>query len=180
MAHNNNVNELFFTGQGDPRHKCVAIGYHNNAPVVYKFDTVDLPQSTRTTVTFNEHIEVAFLDWAVGVHLGSVLRDTDRIPMADFVSHGTTNTARQFRSSTDGNELFEWRRLGNRQPYAYELMSLSSETTARIATYDPTPREVPKVGRAYAYLKYTFQEEPLLRDALVALCLNRWIDWRGM
>ncbi len=111
MAHNNNVNELFFTGQGDPRHKCVAIGYHNNAPVVYRFDTVDLPQGTRTSVrvvrpvpnrgltdwayqvTFNEHIEVAFLDWAVGVHLGSVLRDTDRIPMADFVSHGTTNTS---------------------------------------------------------------------------------------
>ena len=46
------VNELFFSGGGDPRHKCVAIGYHNNAPVVYKFETVDLPQGTRTTVRF--------------------------------------------------------------------------------------------------------------------------------
>ena len=44
------INELYYTGQGDPRHKCVAIGYHNNAPVVYKFETVDLPQGTRTTV----------------------------------------------------------------------------------------------------------------------------------
>ncbi|RPD59153.1 hypothetical protein L227DRAFT_654173, partial [Lentinus tigrinus ALCF2SS1-6] len=142
MDQNGIVNELFFTGQGDPRHKCVAIGYHNNAPVVYKFETVDLPQGTRTTVTFNEHTEVALLDWAMGVHLGSVFRDTERTtPMADFVSHGTTSTARQFRSHTAGNELFEWRRLGNRQPYAYELISIRPETTARIATYDPTPRE---------------------------------------
>ena len=36
------VNELFFTGPGDPRHKCVAIGFHNGTPVVYKFETVDL------------------------------------------------------------------------------------------------------------------------------------------
>ncbi|KAI9069522.1 hypothetical protein FKP32DRAFT_1671302 [Trametes sanguinea] len=43
------INELCFTGQDDPRHKCVAIGYHRNEPVVYKFDTVDLPQGTRTT-----------------------------------------------------------------------------------------------------------------------------------
>lgn len=46
------VNELFFTGPGDPRHKCVAIGYHNSAPIVYKFETLDLPQGTRTTVPF--------------------------------------------------------------------------------------------------------------------------------
>ncbi|KAI0713450.1 hypothetical protein C8Q76DRAFT_462072 [Earliella scabrosa] len=174
------VNELFFSGTGDPRHKCVAIGYHNNAPVVYKFETVDLPQGTRTTVTFNEQSPVAFLDWAVGVHLGSVLRGPDSTPMADFVSGGTTANARQFRTNTDGPEVFEWRRLGNKQPYAYELISLTPGGSARIATYDPTPREVPKMGRAYAYLKFTFHEEALLRDALVALCLNRWVDWRGM
>ena len=44
------INEIYFTGQGDPRHRCVAIGFQNNVPVVYKFDTVDLPQGTRTTV----------------------------------------------------------------------------------------------------------------------------------
>ncbi len=49
----NTVNELFFTGPGDPRHKCVAIGYHNAAPIVYKFETLDLPQGTRTTVHFS-------------------------------------------------------------------------------------------------------------------------------
>ena len=59
-------------------------------------------------------------------------------------------------------------------------MSITPDNTARIATYDPTPREVPKMGRAYAYLRYTFHEEHLLRDALLALCLNRWIDWQGM
>ena len=36
------------------------------------------------------------------------------------------------------------------------------------------------MGRAYAYLRYTFQEDMLLRDSLLALCLNRWIDWQGM
>ena len=53
-------------------------------------------------------------------------------------------------------------------------------TEARIATYDPTPKEIPGTGPAYAYLQFTFHEESLLRDALLALCLNRWIDWRGM
>ncbi|KAI0747643.1 hypothetical protein C8Q80DRAFT_1315892 [Daedaleopsis nitida] len=174
------VNELFFSGHGDPRHKCVAIGFHNNTPVVYKLETVDLPQGTRTTMTFNEQTPVAHLDWAMGVHLGAVIRGSDRTPMADFVSRGSTNTARRFKTSANGREQFEWRRLGSQHPYAYELISITPETTARIATYDPTPREVPKMGRAYAYLKFTFHEDVLLRDALVALCLNRWIDWRGM
>ena len=61
-----------------------------------------------------------------------------------------------------------------------QLLSITPEATARIATYDPTPKEVPKMGRAYAYLRYTFQEDLLLRDCLLALCLNRWIDWQGM
>lgn len=55
------VNELFFTGPGDPRHKCVAIGYHNGAPIVYKFETLDLPQGTRTTVCFSRRPTVAGL-----------------------------------------------------------------------------------------------------------------------
>ncbi|KAI1788494.1 hypothetical protein LXA43DRAFT_640871 [Ganoderma leucocontextum] len=176
------VNELFFTGPGDPRHKCVAIGYHNAAPIVYKFETIDLPQGTRTTVTFNERTIVAYLDWAMSNHLGSVVQGTERIPMADFVSRGSIDTAREFKTTANMNarEAFEWRRLGNRQPHAYELLSITPEATARIATYDPTPKEVPKMGRAYAYLRYTFREDTLLRDSLLALCLNRWIDWQGM
>ncbi|TBU29052.1 hypothetical protein BD311DRAFT_721272 [Dichomitus squalens] len=142
------VNELFFTGPGDPRHKCVAIGYHNTVPIVYKFETVDLPQGTRTTVTFNEQTVVAYFDWAVCNHLGSIIRGGDRTPMADFVSRGSIDTARQFQAVMNGREIFEWRRLGNRQPYAYELFSITPETTARIATYDPTPKDVPKLGRA--------------------------------
>ena len=60
-----------------------------------------------------------------------------------------------------------------------QLMSITATGEGRIATYDPTPREIAEVGHAYAYLQYTFPEEALLRDALLALCLNRWVDWRG-
>ncbi len=41
-------------------------------------------------MTFNERSPVAFFDWALGVHLGSVLRGSERTPMADFVSCGST------------------------------------------------------------------------------------------
>ncbi|KAI8999010.1 hypothetical protein BD414DRAFT_141584 [Trametes punicea] len=223
------INELYFTGQGDPRHKCVAIGYHRNEPVVYKFDTVDLPQGTRTTVTYNEQFVVAFLDWALAVHLGSVIKGADREPMTDLVLPGSTETlvppsphptsvqsretlmtpihlrARSFVSGRDGKEKFEWRRVGDKHPYGYEVGSVfaprerrsfsrtltnlvmssptqlfSLDPESRIARYDPTPRELPKIGRAYALLEYGFHEENLIRDALLALCLNRWIDWRGM
>ncbi|KAL1947416.1 hypothetical protein VTO73DRAFT_14377 [Trametes versicolor] len=232
------INELYFTGQGDPRHKCVAIGYHRDEPVVYKFDTVDLPQGTRTTVsaspigsspwphqiahpvprarlapapqtprplprhrsrrsrcgsalarafalgpapmqvTYNEQSVVAFFDWALAVHLGSVIKGADRAPMAELVKHGSSKSARSFQSGRGGSEKFEWRRVGDKHPYGYELFSLEPES--RIGRYDPTPRELPKIGRAYALLEYGFHEENLIRDALLALCLNRWIDWRGM
>ena len=43
-------------------------------------------------MTFNEQTAAACLDWAVGVHLGSVLREADRTPMAEFVSRGSMNT----------------------------------------------------------------------------------------
>ncbi|KAI9056895.1 hypothetical protein FKP32DRAFT_1421268 [Trametes sanguinea] len=172
------INELYFTGQGDPRHKCVAIGYHRNEPVVYKFDTVDLPQGTRTTVTYNEQFVVAFLDWALGTHLGSVIKGAVKEPMSNLVAPGSNDRARSFRSGRDGKEKFEWRRVGNKHPFGYELFSMAPES--RIGRYDPTPRELPKVGRAYALLEYGFHEDNLIRDALLALCLNRWIDWRGM
>ncbi|KAH9857646.1 hypothetical protein C2E23DRAFT_719935 [Lenzites betulinus] len=172
------INELYFTGQGDPRHKCVAIGYHRDEPVVYKFDTVDLPQGTRTTVTYNEQHVLAFFDWALAVHLGSVTRGPNRAPMTDLVMPGSIPTARAFDSGRGGRERFEWRRIGDKHPFGYELFSLAPES--RIGRYDPTPRELPKIGRAYALLEYGFHEDELARDALLALCLNRWIDWRGM
>ena len=71
-------------------------------------------------------------------------------------------------------------RAPHRLTIAPQLISITPEGEARIATYDPTPKEIPRIGRAYAYLQYTFHEESLLRDALLALCLNRWIDWWGM
>ena len=35
------------------------------------------------------------------------------------------------------------------------------------------------VGPSYALLQYTFTQEDLLVEALLALCLNRWIDLHG-
>ena len=114
------VNEIYFTGPGDPRNRCVAIGFQNNVPVLYKFDTVELAQSIRTTVStvdpspslddrggfcaqlapnsgvykqvkFNQETDIAYLDWELGNHLGSVVRGKTRTPMADFVARGSAN-----------------------------------------------------------------------------------------
>ncbi len=41
------------------------------------------------------------------------------------------------------------------------------------------PRETP-VGPAHALLQYSFDDDRLMLEALLALSLNRWIDWRGL
>ncbi len=43
----------------------------------------------------------------------------------------------------------------------------------------PNLRETP-VGPSHALLQCSFDDEALLLDALLALCLNRWIDWQGL
>ena len=100
----------------------------------YVVGTTPSPQ-----ITFNEQTVVAYFDWGLCNHLGSIIRGSDRTAMADFVSRGSTDksvtpqhgqiysthtgfiSARQFQTVTNGRETFEWRRLGNRQPYAYEV-----------------------------------------------------------
>lgn len=36
------------------------------------------------------------------------------------------------------------------------------------------------IGPSHGLLQYTFTQEVLLMEALVALCINRWIDRYGM
>ncbi|CDO69387.1 hypothetical protein BN946_scf184575.g12 [Trametes cinnabarina] len=175
------INELYFTGQGDPATSASRSDTTETSPS-YTSSTLSTfrkaPEPRSLSVTYNEQFVVAFLDWALGVHLGSVIKGADREPMTNLVAPGSSDRARSFKSGRAGKEKFEWRRVGNKHPFGYELFSMDTES--RIARYDPTPRNLPKVGRAYALLEYGFHEDNLIRDALLALCLNRWIDWRGM
>ncbi|KAH9923951.1 uncharacterized protein BXZ73DRAFT_103684 [Epithele typhae] len=191
--------ELFFFGTNDPRQGDVLIGFRNDIPVLYRFDTMDLPTGTRTTVRFNEQLELALLNWTMGKHMGSLVRNFNRTaaargcaphraasnatPMADYVARGSVPNGRQFRSrAVARNEVFEWRRLGlgpTGRPEHYELFAISPAGEDRIATFAPDVREIENQGRSYARLRYTFpDEEELLHDAVIALCLNRWIDWQ--
>ena len=36
------------------------------------------------------------------------------------------------------------------------------------------------IGPSYAFVQYTFNHDPLLIEALLALCVNRWIDIHGV
>jgi hypothetical protein len=41
------------------------------------------------------------------------------------------------------------------------------------------PMQTP-VGLSHAYLHLWFENELLLLESLLSLCLNRWIDWNGL
>ena len=36
------------------------------------------------------------------------------------------------------------------------------------------------IGPSHAFVQYTFNHDPLLIEALLALCVNRWIDLHGV
>ncbi|OBZ75878.1 hypothetical protein A0H81_04773 [Grifola frondosa] len=169
----NGINDLFFTGSGDPRHGCVILGEHNDKPVAFHFDTPQLPTSIRTTIYRDGNQPVAYFDWAVGVHLGTMTKGTKQQPMSYLVMRGSTPQARMFESGK--GIRYEWRKLED-QVDAYDLYA---GPTTQIAKFRRIEKQTP-VGRSHALLEYSFDDEELLLDCLLALCLNRWIAWRGL
>jgi len=119
---------------------------------------------------------VAWLDWAHGNHLGfvTIANRQQSVSMTHFVMHGSTPNSRVFLSSN--GRQYEWRRCDD-DPNSYDLCLRTN--MARIATYRRYDQATP-VGPSYAFMSYLFDNDPLLLEALVALCINRWIDWQGM
>jgi hypothetical protein len=61
-------------------------------------------------------------------------------------------------------------------PFKHQLFALPD---INIAVFRRFAQATP-IGPSHGMLHYTFSHDPLLLEALLALCLNRWIDWRGM
>ncbi|EAU88231.2 hypothetical protein CC1G_03903 [Coprinopsis cinerea okayama7 len=171
--------DLFFTGRDDPR-ACIVIG-EDIKPVYFSFETRERNQlmspSIKTTVYRNGSEQLcATLDWSPGNHLGSVtVVGTNRhLPMSHFVMPGSSPNARAFVSTADGKR-YEWRRL-RETPTSYDLYSAANIRIAVFRRY----AQATVVGPSHGLFQYTFINDPLLVDALLALCINRWIDLHGL
>jgi len=169
------VFEVFFTGKDDPRDGCIVIG-EDTKPIFFRFETtLTTVDDTRTTIYRNAGEVVAWLDWSAGNNLGFVtIANRQPVPMTHFVMHGSTPNSRVFLSAD--TRQFEWRRCED-DPYSYDLCVRSNMT--RIASYRRCDQATP-IGPSYAFMSYLFDNDLLLLEALVALCINRCLDWHGM
>jgi len=162
---------LYFTGKDDPR-DCIIMG-EDTKPVYIEFQTPNCyVPDVRTTVYRNNGESVAFLDWTMGVHLGRATIGSKQLPMSELVRPGQFSNSRIF-VSCDGRCL-EWRRCTDDRN-SYDLYYANT----KIAIFRRFPQPTP-VGPSHGYVQYTFKNDLLLIEALIALSLNRWLDWRGM
>ncbi|KAG1782780.1 hypothetical protein EV702DRAFT_1176955 [Suillus placidus] len=157
--------EIYFTGRDDPRNGCIVIG-EDTKPVFFEFET----QLEQATPNFNRS-PVAALDWLNG-GLGVATIGDREIPMAHLVQQGSSTSARRFPSA-DGRQ-YEWRKC-HADPRSYELFS---GPNTRIAKFQKLSQATP-IGPSHGTLQYSFSHDLLLLEALVALNLNRWLDWTG-
>ncbi|KDR81795.1 hypothetical protein GALMADRAFT_59462 [Galerina marginata CBS 339.88] len=166
--------DLFFTGRDDPR-SCVIIG-EATKPLYFCFETAErnlLTPNVRTMVYRNNKEVCAKLEWSPGNHLGGATIGNRQMPMSQLVLPGTSTSARTFVSA-DGKK-FEWRRSRD-NPTSYDLYASQNMRIAVFRRYT----QATAIGPSHAVLQYTFTQDWLLTEALVALCVNRWIDLHGV
>jgi len=159
---------LHFTGLDGIR-DLRAIG-ESTKPLFVEFDTGPSHDSpgNRTEIKMNRTF-VATFDWHIGDNLGLASIGGRQMLMSHLVYNLNTNN-RMFVSA-DGTR-YEWRRLYPEDPTAYDLYLIPHTPIARFRReYEDTP-----VGPSYAYLQFCFDSDRLLLEALLALCINRWVD----
>ncbi|KAN0076884.1 hypothetical protein V8E55_010739 [Tylopilus felleus] len=163
--------KIYFTGRDDPRDGCIVIG-EDERPVFFEFDTTSVATSaTRTTIYSDQHPVAAF-DWdANGDTLGVATLGEREFPMEHLVLPGSSPTARRFQAA-DGR-FYEWRR-SYPDPKSYELYP--GPNTSPIAVYRHFPQASP-IGPTHGTLEYNFTDGLFLLQMLLALNLNRWLDW---
>uniref|UniRef100_A0A8H7Y594 DUF6593 domain-containing protein n=1 Tax=Psilocybe cubensis TaxID=181762 RepID=A0A8H7Y594_PSICU len=166
--------DLFFTGRDDPR-SCVIIG-EDTKPIYLSFETAErnlLTPYVRTMVYRNNKEVCAKLEWSPGNHLGGATIGNRHLPMSQLILAGSTSSARAFVSSE--GKRFEWRR--NRDdPTSYDLYASHNTRIAVFRRY----KQATAIGPSHAVLQYSFTQDSLLVDALVALCVVRWVDIHGL
>ncbi|KAF8894696.1 hypothetical protein BD779DRAFT_1669166 [Infundibulicybe gibba] len=165
--------DLFFTGRDDPR-CCVIIG-EDTKPVYFSFETPERGVSSHTRTMEQQ-------GGLRGVRVGPgepPRQRRHRCPPAPHVpprrplSPPSTSSARAFVSA-EGRTL-EWRRCRD-NPTSYDLYAAPN---TRIAVFRRFTQQT-VVGPSHGLLQYTFTNDLLLTEAILALCLNRWIDVHGM
>ncbi|KAI0318346.1 hypothetical protein OF83DRAFT_33924 [Amylostereum chailletii] len=139
------------------------------------FDTPPGVYDTVTTVYKIGGVATATFSWFGGSAIGTATVCGRNMHMGDMVvMQGYPQGVRAFRSAgPDGVQgMFTWRRCG---PGSYDLSTASG---VRIGMYR-TRREMSPIGEIYATFYYNFLHEPLFLDAMLSLCINRWMDRIG-
>jgi len=162
---------LFFVGKSDPRDGCVVIG-EDVKPVFFRFETPAVRLGDARTTIYRNGEVVALFDWTMSTHFGLATINSRQLPMSQLVMPGTVPRSRVFVSSS--GERYEWRSTADRE-ISYTLYKGSSEKLATFC-YSSSPSPV---GPTHAFMRYIFQNEALLLEALLALALNRWLDSQG-
>jgi len=121
-------------------------------------------------ITRGRNEPAAVFDWAAQHYLGLATVRGRSFPMADLVQE----TAPSARAFDYDRQKYEWRRVAA-TPGSYELYAQNSKIAAFRLVNQMTP-----VGPSHGYLQYAFAKPDLLLTALLALCVNRWIDAGNM
>jgi len=158
---------LHFTGEAGIRN-LQAIG-ESTKPIFFEFETgaSSYNPGNRTEIKMNRSL-VATFDWHVGDKLGLAMICARQMLMSNLAYD--TDTNRRMFVSEDGTR-YEWRRL---YKDAYDLYLTPQTIIAKFRLeHEDTP-----VGPCYAYLQFCFDNDLLLLEAMLALCVNRWMDSR--
>ncbi|KIK97404.1 hypothetical protein PAXRUDRAFT_226903 [Paxillus rubicundulus Ve08.2h10] len=162
---------IYFTGNDDPRDGGIVIG-EDERPVYFEFETELIPPSQTRTTIYSDRQPVAAFDWgADGNSLGVVTIGDREFPMLLLVMSSPVLSARRFQAA--GGGFYDWRRV-SRNPNSYELYA--APNTQPIAVYHQFSQATP-IGPSHGTLEYNFTDCLFLLEALLALNINRWIDW---
>ncbi|KAI9446813.1 hypothetical protein H4582DRAFT_610591 [Lactarius indigo] len=182
MTHTTDIpanKEVHFLHSDDPRDGFHVMG--TDPLVFYSFLTPIGFLTTHTIVNDASGATVATLNWTGSSALGTVTwpgstPTPSETHMCDLVmAFPSMPDSRAF--SCEGPDrvvrTFWWRRL----PYGNYDLYVANEPDVCVGLFRMhRPPEQLTVGDNYATLFFVFLHEPLLLHALLALCLNRWLD----
>ncbi|KAH8108168.1 hypothetical protein BXZ70DRAFT_42559 [Cristinia sonorae] len=180
--------DLFFAGQDHPRHGCKMIGDTgpHRRPVFYSFDTpIIATEQDATTTVFNGTRNIATLKWVAGNHLGSYqVEGMSRPNMMSYlymVPNGEVDRSRGSLFQTASGRTYEWRKVRKpNEPLQYDLYpSGGGDAVGGYRRFSP-PRQSAHAGLLYGTLTHNFDDDELMLYALLALCINRWVDMNGL
>ncbi|KAF8479082.1 hypothetical protein DFH94DRAFT_39379 [Russula ochroleuca] len=169
---------VHFLHSDNPRHGFCVMS--TNPLTYYDFQTPIGFLETHTIVTDDRGATIVTFNWFGLSALGTMTwpgPPAHEAHMVDLVMpHQWMPNSRAFFCEGPDQQMrrFWWRRLpqGNYDLYA------AHEPDVRIGLFRKHhPPEENSLGDIYATFNFEFVHEPLLLNALLALCLNRWLDF---